>query len=122
MHQKVVATKLSRLSQRPSRLGRPNHPKELKLWLAKAACEPGISVAQLALEHGINANLLFKWRRYYLAGEFEASAKANLLPVTVLDETDSSMPEPVQCHRRCRQRPVPLQSKPAVQLTTPKAV
>ena len=55
MHLKVVGTKLSTLSKRASRLGRPNHPKELKLRLAKAACEPDVSVAQLALEHGINA-------------------------------------------------------------------
>nr|WP_240133066.1 transposase [Enterobacter hormaechei] len=27
---------------------------------------PEISVAQLAREHGINDNLLFKWRQYYV--------------------------------------------------------
>lgn len=93
MHQKVVGTKLSTLSKRASRLGRPNHPKELKLQLAKAACEPDVSVAQLALEHGINANLLFKWRRHYLAGEFGASTKQELLPVTVVEEMDSTTRE-----------------------------
>ena len=91
---KVVGTKLVTLSKRASRLGRPNHPKELKLRLAKAACEPDVSVAQLALEHGINANLLFKWRRRYLAGEFDASAKTALLPVKVVEEIDSTMREP----------------------------
>ena len=97
MHQKVVGTKLSTISKRPSRLGRPNHPKELKLRLAKAACDPGVSVAQLALEHGINANLLFKWRRHYLAGAFDASAKPTLLPVSVLEEEmDSPAPQPMQ--------------------------
>jgi len=29
-------------------------------------------VAKLALEHGVNANLLFKWRRQYRAGDFGA--------------------------------------------------
>jgi transposase-like protein len=33
--------------------------------LAAAACDPAVSLARLALEHGINANLLFKWRRQY---------------------------------------------------------
>lgn len=56
--------------QRVSRKGRPNHPVEFKRRLAQAACAPGISVAKLALEHGINANMLFKWRRHYRAGKF----------------------------------------------------
>ena len=29
-----------------------------------------MSVAKLALRHGVNANLLFKWRREYRAGKF----------------------------------------------------
>lgn len=55
---------------RVTRKGRPNHPLDFKRHLAALACEPGISVAKLALEHGINANLLFKWRRHYRAGWF----------------------------------------------------
>ena len=58
--------------QRVSRKGRPNHPLEFKRRLAQTACTPGISVAKLALEHGINANMLFKWRRHYRAGKFGA--------------------------------------------------
>jgi transposase len=57
-------------STRVTRKGCPNYPIDLKRQLAALACEPGISVAKLALEHGINANLLFKWRRHYLAGWF----------------------------------------------------
>ena len=56
--------------QRESRKGRPNHPLEFKRRLAQAACAPGISVAKLAQEHRINANMLFKWRRQYRAGKF----------------------------------------------------
>jgi transposase len=55
---------------RVTRKGRPNYPIDFKRHLAALACEPGISVAKLALEHGINANLLFKWRRHYRAGWF----------------------------------------------------
>lgn len=58
--------------QRVSRKGRPNHPLEFKRRLAQAACLPGISVAKLAQEHRINANMLFKWRRHYRAGRFGA--------------------------------------------------
>jgi transposase len=58
--------------QRVSRKGRPNHALEFKRRLAQAACAPGISVAKLAQEHRINANMLFKWRRQYRAGKFGA--------------------------------------------------
>jgi transposase len=33
--------------------------------LVEACLEPGISVARLALEHGVNANQLRKWVRKY---------------------------------------------------------
>ena len=46
-----------------SRKGRPNYDPVLRERLAAAACEPGVSVAKLAREHGINANMLFAWRR-----------------------------------------------------------
>jgi transposase len=53
--------------------------------LAIAACAPDISVARLAQEHGINANLLFKWRSRYRAGELGGigSEQAVLLPVSI---------------------------------------
>jgi transposase len=45
---------------------------------------PGASVAKIALEHQLNTNLLFKWRRRYLrelAGARGDAAK--LLPVSI---------------------------------------
>lgn len=50
-----------------SRKGRRNYNVDFKKRLAIAACEPGVSVARLALDHGINANMLHKWRRAHLA-------------------------------------------------------
>jgi len=81
--------------KRASRKGCPNHPIELKRRLAALACEPEVSVAKLALTHGLNANLLFKWRRQYRAGKFGAAAPqgapgmlppltAKLLPVVAV--------------------------------------
>jgi transposase len=58
---------------RASRKGCPNHPIDFKRQLAALACASNISVAKLALKHGINANLLFRWRRQYRAGCFGAS-------------------------------------------------
>jgi transposase len=65
-------------ARRPTRKGCPNRAVGFKRELAVAACAPGISVAKLALEHGVNANLLFKWRREYRAGKFGAPDPAHL--------------------------------------------
>ena len=35
----------------------------VKHRLAMAACDPVWSVSKLAQDHGINTNMLFKWRR-----------------------------------------------------------
>jgi transposase len=67
-----------------SRKGRPNYDPVLRERLAAAACEPGVSVAKLAREHGINANMLFAWRRRYRARHQTESAA--LIPVVVLND------------------------------------
>src|SRR5471030_2870115 len=59
-----------------TRTGRPNYARELRERLAAAACEPGVSVAKLARENGINANMLFTWRRKYLAEQQAQSGRA----------------------------------------------
>ena len=82
-----MGTKLSNEVKRSTRKGRPNHPIEFKRRLAQQACEPGVSVSRLAQEHGVNANLLFKWRRHYRAGLFDkAAAPTALLPVSIMQE------------------------------------
>ncbi|WP_407260758.1 transposase [Klebsiella pneumoniae] len=43
----------------------PNYPVEFKIKMVELSHRPEISVAQLAREHGINDNLLFKWRQYW---------------------------------------------------------
>ncbi|MRT15175.1 transposase [Enterobacteriaceae bacterium RIT711] len=40
----------------------PNYPVEFKIKMVELSYKPGVSVAQLAREQGINDNLLFKWR------------------------------------------------------------
>ncbi|WP_447308697.1 transposase, partial [Escherichia coli] len=59
-----------------------------KQQLVAASCEPGISISKLALENGINANLLFKWRQQWREGKLllPSSESPQLLPVT-LDAT-----------------------------------
>lgn len=50
-----------------------------------AANAPGVSVASVALAHGLNTNMVFKWRREFRAGLFTANqSEPALLPVTVV--------------------------------------
>ena len=65
---------------------RRKHSEALKQELVERSLEPGASVAAIAQEHGINANLLFNWRRLWLraqASAVDVAASPTLLPVTV---------------------------------------
>ena len=73
----------------PSRARKPatrrTHSAAFKRKLLELSDQPGASVAAIALEHGINANLLFKWRSQDGARSGKP-APVNypvLLPVTV---------------------------------------
>lgn len=72
--------------------GRPSKRKSCseayKRRVVALTLEPGASVARIAQRHGVNANLLFTWRRQ-LQQTAAAVAGATLLPVTV-DGVDRS--------------------------------
>lgn len=65
--------------------GRRRHDDELKVQVLSECGAPGASVAQVALAHGLNANLVHKWRRH--AGSAAAGATApetaTFIPVTM---------------------------------------
>jgi transposase-like protein len=74
---------------------RRRHSEELKQELVERSLESGASVAAIAQEHGINANLLFNWRRLRLRAEapaVEAAAPPTLLPVRVQMDPVSKAP------------------------------
>jgi len=64
---------------------RRRHAAAFKRELVERSLQPGASVSGIALESGLNANVLFRWRREHLratAGVREHStAQAVLLPV-----------------------------------------
>ncbi|WP_293026014.1 transposase [Pandoraea sp.] len=68
-----------------NRKGRPNYALAYKRQVAIAACEPDISVAKLAQSHGLNANMVFKWRRQYRAGLLDGHGDEQtvLMPVAL---------------------------------------
>ncbi len=49
--------------QTGTRAPRRRHAEELKARVLAACAEPGASVAAVAQAHGLNANLVHKWRR-----------------------------------------------------------
>jgi transposase len=61
------------------------HSAAFKRKLLELVEQPGASVAAVALEHGVNANLVFKWRRAKLDRKRGAGTARPtvLLPVTV---------------------------------------
>jgi transposase len=81
------------------RYKRPNFPVDFKRQLAELSYEPGASVALIARQNDVNANLLFKWRHQYLEGAFGLPTKPSamsttapaaapaLLPVSIVDES-----------------------------------
>jgi transposase len=80
---------------RQERPRRRRYDEAFKRALVEQTLAPGVSVARIAREHGINANQLFTWRRQFARTERETpvparqvQASASLVPVTVVaDET-----------------------------------
>lgn len=69
----------------PLKATKRRHSAAFKRKLVKFTEQAGASVAAIALAHGINANLLFKWRRAQSSrpARLKPAAQAVLLPVTI---------------------------------------
>ena len=63
---------------------RRKHTEQFKRELVARTLEPGVSVAAIAMEGGINANLLFGWRRKQVNGTTQAGDAAPVQPAAVL--------------------------------------
>lgn len=61
-------------------IARRRHSAELKVQVLAECAQPGASVVSVALSHGINANVVHKWRR--LAGAAPLPA-ASFVPVAL---------------------------------------
>jgi len=68
---------------------RRNHEQAFKDDLIAQSLAPDASVSAIAMKGGINANLLFKWRREHVrAMAPSAPAGATLLPVCIVPDAD----------------------------------
>jgi transposase len=68
---------LKRLVVSRRRDGRCIYDAEAKLDLIRASLQPGVSIARLAMEHGVNANLLRTWIARYQREEHSQTIEAS---------------------------------------------
>ena len=64
---------------------RRKHDAVLKGELIERTFAPGASVSAIALEHGLNANLLFKWRRMHVRADASARGESPMMLPVVID-------------------------------------
>ncbi len=72
--------------QKPGRRRR-HHPEEFKLAVIEACCEPGASVAGIALANGVNANQVRRWMR-----ERGVEPPTRRIPMPVLETVPAIAP------------------------------
>lgn len=80
--------------------GKRRYDPQAKRKLIEACLEPGISLAGLALAHGVNANLLRKWvvkhqRQVACEADVTAPAASVFVPVIVGAQEPTSMSGPM---------------------------
>ena len=92
---------------------RRQYDAAFKRHLVELSLVPGASVAKIALDHRLNANILFKWRRYQLRELARSTPKPapGLLPVTVIEPQGTL----VQTCTPAQSSPSPRRSRPATQ-------
>ena len=75
--------------------GRRLWSADLKRRILAESFEPGASVAMVARRHGINANLLFTWRRRFGAAELAKPREAaSIVPVAIAAENSPAVLPP----------------------------
>lgn len=75
--------------------GRRVYSESGKRALVERALVPGVSVSRLALDHGVNSNLLRKWIRRYQGASIRSARQAGsprLLPVVTVAPGASPTP------------------------------
>lgn len=84
---------------RVNKTGRRTFTLEYKLGVVKQCSEAGVSVAAIALEHRINANLLRRWIVRHQRALLPSAVKAQpaMLPVTIEStvSAQTELPQPI---------------------------
>ncbi|MGQ3057044.1 hypothetical protein C3942_11155 [Solimonas fluminis] len=91
--------------------GRRVYSESGKRALVERALAPGVSVSRLALDHGVNSNLLRKWIRRYQGVSIRPARQAGsprLLPVVTVEP--EAVPSPIA-------QVTPPPSLPSIEIT-----
>jgi transposase len=93
---------------------RHRYEAAFKRHLVELSLVPGASVAKIALDHRLNANILFKWRRQQLRELAQAAPKpaAGLLPVTIMEPERAA----VEASAQASKASAPRKSRPGASL------
>ncbi|MBV8634167.1 MAG: transposase [Burkholderiaceae bacterium] len=89
----IMDTNIESGSKRRPRGPYRHHSEQFKRAIVEKSFQPGVSVARLARENGINSNQVFNWRQRYVADQHtvaQPSAPA-LLPVTIAEQPPVSL-------------------------------
>ena len=88
------------------RQGRRQHDRAFKEKLVRQSLEPGASVSAISLRNGINANMLFKWRREHLRAGGQRATPNVLVPVEMAPQADfATASAPLVPSRLLQQQP-----------------
>jgi transposase len=66
---------------------------ELKLQVVSACAQPGASIAGVALQHGINANIVHRWLREHSQGTL-INRPPTFVPITLSAGTEPALAQP----------------------------
>ena len=78
---------------------RRSYPKTLKAQIVAQCSQPGTSIAGVALSHGVNANLVHKWRREAGGGSPVMPSGQTFVPVTLPARAAEPQPIQLELHR-----------------------
>lgn len=90
---------------------RPNFSNEFRREIVEKTMQPGASVSRIAREHGLNDNMVFKWRQRFKREQSATTTvpvpvptmaeSAQLLPVNVIDDVSLPTTQPATIATSC---------------------
>ena len=114
MHVTSVDTMLkdSHISSQTVRRTHRTYSAQFKIDLVAACLRPGASFAALALQHGMNANVLHRWLQEYDQGRHRPNGRAEVAVVAHSDLASAFIPIPLSTSALAAQ-PTPTSSAAA---------
>jgi len=93
-----------------------------KRRIVELVMPPGASIARVAREHGVNANMVHYWRKLYRQGRLGESKtnSVRLLPVSVSEPAVATVVEPVSKLASLPATPMPSSPTGSIYIEFPK--